>query len=252
MENQYDKNHRITITPNENKYDDYNALDILAIFLKGQKIIYIESKTYCQDILNKLMIPAILLSVLISVFSMVFNNYTYGPIIIACIAGCNSFLLSMISYLKLDAKSESHRISSYKFDKLQTLCEFNSGKLLLFGNDKVIEMIDYIEKEIKEIKDINKFIIPEYIRYNFKKIYSTNIFSLIKMLNNEEKNLFNKLIIVNNKLNKEFNEDLLLEKEEIIKTINLFRNKYLDIDKDFNFEIEKNIPKITCFSWLKT
>lgn len=72
------------------------------------------------------------------------------------------------------------------------------------------------------------------------------------MLNNEEKNLFNKLIIVNNKLNKEFNEDLLLEKEEIIKTINLFRNKYLDIDKDFNFEIENNIPKITCFTWLKT
>lgn len=176
MENQYDKNHRITITPNENKYDDYNvifsnALDILAIFLKGQKIIYIESKTYCQDILNKLMLPAILLSVLISVFSMVFNNYTYGPIIIACIAGCNSFLLSMISYLKLDAKLESHRISSYKFDKLQTLCEFNSGKLLLFGNDKVIEMIDYIEKEIKEIKeikDINKFIIlKKYIQQIF-------------------------------------------------------------------------------------
>ena len=32
---------------------------------------------------------------------------------------------------------------------------------------------------------------------------------------------------------------------------NLFRNKYLDIDKQFNLEIEKNIKKISYFSWLK-
>lgn len=41
-----EKNHRLTITPNENKFEDINiissnALDILAIYLKRQKIIYI-------------------------------------------------------------------------------------------------------------------------------------------------------------------------------------------------------------------
>jgi acetolactate synthase small subunit len=65
------------------------------------------------------------------------------------------------------------------------------------------------------------------------------------MLKNEENNLFNKLILINN-------DNLIVEKEEIVKEINLFRNKYLDIDKQFNLEIEKNIKKINYFSWLKT
>ena len=244
--------HRLTITPNEHIFDEpniicSNALDILAIYLKGQKIIYMEAKTYCQQILNCLMLPAIFFSVLIIIFSIVFNDYIYGNIILASISGINSFLLSIISYLKLDAKSESHRISSYKFDKLQTLCEFNSGKILFFGYnlEKTNDIVEYIEKEVREIKDTNSFIIPENIRYKFRNIYSTNIFTLVKMLKNEENNLFNKLILINN-------YNLIAEKEEIVKEINLFRNKYLDIDKQFNHEIEKNIKKINYFSWLKT
>lgn len=244
--------HRITITPPEQTFEDVNiicsnALDILAIYLKGQKIIYMEAKTYCQQILNCLMLPAIFFSVLIIIFSIVFNDYIYGNIILASISGINSFLLSIISYLKLDAKSESHRISSYKFDKLQTLCEFNSGKILFFGYnlEKTNDIVEYIEKEVREIKDTNSFIIPENIRYKFRNIYSTNIFTLVKMLKNEENNLFNKLILINN-------DNLIVEKEEIVKEINLFRNKYLDIDKQFNLEIEKNIKKINYFSWLKT
>jgi hypothetical protein len=251
--------HRITITPQEQTFEDVNiicsnALDILAIYLKGQKIIYMEAKTYCQQILNCLMLPAIFISVLIIIFSIVFNNYIYGNIILASLSGLNSFILSIISYLKLDAKSESHRISSYKFEKLQTLCEFNSGKILFFGYklDKTNEIVEHIEKEVMDIKDTNKFIVPENIRYNFRNIYSTNIFSIVKMLKNEEINLFNRLIIINNNLLKYHDENVVIEKEKIVKEINLFRNKYLDIDKQFNLEIEKNIEKINCFSWLKT
>lgn len=253
------KNHRITITPYEHKFDDINiicsnALDILAIYLKGQKIIYMEAKTYCQHILNCLMLPSIFISVLIIIFSIVFNNYVYGNIILASLSGINSFLLTIISYLKLDAKSESHRISSYKFDKLQTLCEFNSGKILFFGYnlDKTNEIVEYIEKEVKDIKDTNKFIIPENIRYKFRNIYSTNIFTLVKMLKNEENNLFNRLILINDNILNYPDENLIFQKEAIVKEINLFRNKYLDIDKQFNLEIDKNIKKINCFSWLKT
>merc|ERR1712227_987678 len=36
-----------------------SALDILASYLKGQKIIYMESRSYAVSILNRLMIPAI-------------------------------------------------------------------------------------------------------------------------------------------------------------------------------------------------
>ena len=133
-------------------------------------------------------------------------------------SGLNSFILTIISYLKLDAKSESHRISSYKFEKLQTLCEFNSGKILFFGYnlEKTNTIVEHIEKEVMDIKDTNKFIVPENIRYNFRNIYSTNIFSIIKMLKNEEINLFNKLIIINNSLLKYHDEKLVIEKENIV------------------------------------
>ena len=61
--------HNITIT-NFDGFTDYfdinhkysSALDILASYLKGQKIIYMESKHDSEQQLNRLMMPAILLS----------------------------------------------------------------------------------------------------------------------------------------------------------------------------------------------
>ena len=47
---------------NNNYFDDQqkysNSLDIMASYLKGQKIIYMESKAYVETQLNYLMIPA--------------------------------------------------------------------------------------------------------------------------------------------------------------------------------------------------
>ena len=47
-----------------------NSLDILAIFLKSEKILYTEAKTYCEQQLNFLMLPAIFISALTTVLSM--------------------------------------------------------------------------------------------------------------------------------------------------------------------------------------
>lgn len=50
-----------------------NSLDILASYLNGQKIIYMESKSYSESNLNKLMMPAILLSTIANRFSDIYN-----------------------------------------------------------------------------------------------------------------------------------------------------------------------------------
>ena len=42
-------------------------------------------------------------------------------------------LLAVINYLKLDAASEAHKISSHQYDKLQSQTEFLSGNTLLFS-----------------------------------------------------------------------------------------------------------------------
>ena len=108
------------------------SFDILATYLKGQKIIYMESKYFCEERLNYLMMPSILLSTIATVASNSFSNYHWGPIAISAINGMIAFLLALVNYFKLDAASEAHKISSHQYDKLQSSIEFTSGSILLF------------------------------------------------------------------------------------------------------------------------
>jgi len=245
------------------------SLDILAVYLKGQKILYIESKTYCEQHLNILMLPAIILSVVSGLLAFALDSYYAQPIVIASFNAVNSFIISLISYLKLDAKAEAHKISAYNYDKLESLCEFNSGKILFF-DDKDMEkeisnLVDRIETKVNEIKEINQFILPEYIRYHFPKLYSTNIFTLVKKLYIEEIILKNKLKNVVNKIIKKINsnendkagiEELENEQDKILEEIIAFRNQYLEIDKEFNTEINDNInlslKSFSIMNWFKS
>lgn len=266
---------------NNPEKNNSSSLDILAIYIKGQKILYTEAKTYCEQQLNFLMLPAIFISCVSSIFSLISTNYPYGLLIIAGLNGFNSFLLALISYLKLDAKAQAHKSSAYKFDKLESMCQFNSGKFMFFDVDatRIIEVIISIENEVKEIKETNQFILPESIRHRYPMTYSTNIFAVVKKIQSIENICVDNLSSVLNKIEElkqerdKYNRgsighhditnmiDMYEEKrEEIMKQIFYYREQCFNLDQRFNDEIRYNIKKqnrwfitrFLCCDWLKT
>jgi hypothetical protein len=223
-ERYFDINHRYS-----------SALDILASYLKGHKIIYMESKFLCEQHLNLYMMPAILCSSAATVLTPFVKDYPWGTVFIASINGFIAILLAIVNYLKLDAASEAHKISSHQYDKLQSTVEFTSGSVLLFRDQdiqkleydlkkitdpdekkKVIESIrdkktkleldmqkklDDVEKKIAEIKETNQFIIPRSIRLRYPVIYNTNIFSIIKRIEDYRRRTITELTNINNEIN---------------------------------------------------
>lgn len=174
------------------KQDYYSSsFDIIASYIKGQKVLYMEANHICVKRLNILMLPAIFLSAIACVLSLTINKIEWGAIIVAAVTAFDSCLLSLINYSKLEAASEAHKISSHQYDKLQSLCEFASGNLMVLpSNDKeddiAREKMTIIEQKIKEIKEVNNYVIPKIVRRLFPTIYFTNVFSLVKKISNKE------------------------------------------------------------------
>jgi hypothetical protein len=209
------------------------SLDILALYLKGQKIIYTESKTYCEKRLNTLMLPAILLAAVCSILNFILKDYAYGTIIISALNACNSFILSIINYLKLAEKSQNHLMAAQRFHNLESRIELKSGRSLFFSKTTIdIEKtLEEIEKEIKEIQSSDQFIVPEAIRYRYPKIYSSNLFALVKEIKNGEMLIINKL--------KSAVQDIHLYTEE--------KNQLLEKEKDLIQRIQKYTSEINDF-----
>jgi hypothetical protein len=172
--------------------------------------------------------------------------------------GITTLLIAIINYLKLETSTQTFFNTARQFDKLETSLEFVASKIMFIEEETnkskiVFEQIQDVETKIHELKEWNSLFIPDDIRGIFPIICHINIFSFIKRMETNKKNLIlrfkdikNEIRYINHSSNTHYNEKrinkrlkhLLEMKDKIKEELNFYRNAYSYIDELFTIEIK--------------
>ena len=189
----------------ENDNTHSSELDILISYMKGQKNLYILSKNITKYKLNLLLIPSILITAAVTIFAPFIQPFFWSGGFISGLNAITTLLISLSNYLKLESTVDMYHNTANHYDKLESSLEFVSSKLLFIDSEAeksriILTNIQEVEKKINEIKQWNPLFIPNEVRSVFPIIANINIFSFIKRIEVQRKNLVIKLKDITNEI----------------------------------------------------
>jgi len=192
------------------KQDQNNSLcssemDILTTFVKGQKHLYVQSKLLTQQKLNCLVIPAILISALITIISPFVECKSWNVGIISGMNAIVTLFISLMNLLKYESSGEMYSLLASLFDNIETSLELTNSKLTIMQKDTdassvILSKFNEVEMKISDYKLTNAVLVPEEIKLLFPIISHINIFSFIKKTEIHRKKLIEKLKDIKNEI----------------------------------------------------
>lgn len=187
----------------DNKYS--SELDILTTYMKGQKNVYIQSKQLSQWRLNCLMIPSLMITCGITIFSDFIKCDSENTWIMTALNATIGLLIAMMNFLKLESSTTMFLQLANQYDKLEVSLEMTNSKLVLMNTESekrtlVLNQINAIEEKMNEMKEANNVLIPAEMKQIFPIICHVNIFSFIKKLENHRQILVLKFKDIQNEI----------------------------------------------------
>ena len=254
------------------KYYDFdnnfsNEFNLITTYLKGQKNLFAQSTILNQYILNFYDLLIILLTTGIAIFSPFIYQYTWSVFVFCSVNSLISILYSIVKLLKIETSINTFMVLSNQYDKLQTLTELTTNKLIYIKNKKqknnlIIDKINFIENKLGDLKDTYPILIPNFIKHIFPVISHVNIFVFIKKIQSYKTNLIINLKNVKNEIRyiyykygfqmnaspssleiirvKKRLKFLFKVKENIKNEILSYKNAYNYIDQIFCHEIKQS------------
>lgn len=187
----------------QNKYS--NKLDILITFFKGQKNVYSQSKNITQTKFFMLMIPSLIITIAISIFAPIVQQYKWSGGVISGLNFLLSFFVALMNYLKFETRVEQYLQLTHQYDKFETALELTNNKLMFIENendknDIILNKLQEIEIKVNDLKDCFNVLVPEEIKQMFPIICHINVFSLIKKMESNKKLLIGKFMDIKNEI----------------------------------------------------
>ena len=182
-----------------------SEIDILTTYIKGQKSLFIYSKLATQRKLSCLTLPALFISAILTITSPYLSCNPWNLEITSGLNACVTFLLSVISFLKLESTVEAYFQMATHLDNIQTSLELTNSKFILLDKDNdtkqlTINKFNEVEEKINEFKTNNKLLIPEEVKILFPVISHIDFFSFIKRNKLYKKKLLEKLLYIKNEI----------------------------------------------------